>query len=242
MGQRRRLAQTAADRGAQIRDHPREPLAALGRAGRAWCARHPVHAGAVDRMGEHVAACAVGIVRVGQRRRVHETRRNREQQRRFGVVGVPICGIGAMKFPHPRADRRGIDQGDHQVVVFGAKHFQCAAQCRGVRHVRVDDEQAAHAAVIRPRADLLHEFDHRHGLHRDGARPAPTVAAGHAVGQSGQHRHPRPFRHRAAQFIGEHRVHAAAQVRAVLFGGAHRQQRRSVHLRKACGQFGPRGL
>src|SRR6476661_7247489 len=86
--------------------------------------------------------------------------------------------------------------------------------------MRVDDEQAAYAGVIGPITDLLDEIDHRDGLKRDGAGPASAMTDRAAIGKRRQQRNIQLLCHSGGELVGYGGVDAAAEMRAVLFGGA----------------------
>ena len=173
-------------------------------------------------MGEDAATGAVRVVGLGQFVGAHALGGDGQHDRRFGIVGVPVGGVGAVKFAHAFAERRGIDHRDHQVVVLGAQHLQGAAQRRGVGDMRIDDEQAANAAVNRPVADLLDQLDQRDRLQRERAGPAPAVAERTAVGQRGQHGHAGLRGDGGTELLGDDEIDAAPEMRAMLLGGSHR--------------------
>src|SRR5580700_9318499 len=62
MIQRRGFAQPALDQCAQVVDHPVEGALTLGRAGDARRTSHTIGAGAIDRVREHQAGGAIGII------------------------------------------------------------------------------------------------------------------------------------------------------------------------------------
>lgn len=193
-------------------------------------------------MREDQPLCPVGVVGRRNQLSTHQLRRRGEHQRRLGGIRVPVLAVGEMRRAHARTHRGRVDERDHEVVVLRAQHLERRAERRRVRDVGVDDEQPAHAAVVRPIADLLDDVRKRRRRERDGAGPAPAVAERAAVGHHRQHRDARRAGDLRTQPVGEHPVHSAAEMRPVLLGGPDGQDGGRLRRREVGGYLGPRAF
>src|SRR5882672_169388 len=97
MIERRCLLQPAPDQRAQIFHHPLEPKPAFVGTGTARATGCAICARPVDGMREDQAFGAVGIVGIPYQILAHQFRCDREHQRGFRVIGVPVVAVRKMR-------------------------------------------------------------------------------------------------------------------------------------------------
>ena len=204
----------------EVGDDPAEEAAAKGGGGAGGGAGDAVGAGAVNGVREDEAGGAVGVVRGGEEGRAGEGRVKGEHEGGLGLIGVPVGGVGEKSFFHAGAGFGGVEDGNHEAVVAAAEDFESAAERGGIGDVTVDEKEAAESGAEKPVAEVGDEGDERLGLEGEGAGPAMGVPDGAAVGERRQHGHAGRGGDGGADVGGERGVHAGAEVRAVLLGGA----------------------